>query len=101
MVTVVGAPLKARDQRMSSGASIFASVRVRVAASQRKPRSVLRRLPPAFLLKGGIFSPALEEVAEGAVEMPQRLLGGTLETSLSQVVSGSRLRAVNAAEVSA
>ena len=35
---------------------------------------VVRRLPPALLLEGRVLGAALEEVAEGAVEMAQRLL---------------------------
>src|SRR5260221_3564635 len=37
-------------------------------------RGVLSRLPAVFLVEAGILGAALEEVAKGAIKMPQRLL---------------------------
>ena len=52
----------------------------------------------ALLLERGRGGAALKEGAQGAVQVPQRLLGGTLDTSWSQLVSGCCFKRVKAAE---
>src|SRR5258706_13749149 len=59
---------------MSSGASILASVRVRAFTSQRKALlAYVTACRPRFFLNVGYCAP-LEEIAEGAVQMAQRLV---------------------------
>ena len=100
-VTVVGLDAfgKVRDQQILSGASIFANFRA--LPSHLKALLVYSAAClSCLLLKVGYFARLAKKLPNAVCKWRKACCTGTLETSLSQMVSGCFFNSVNKAEVS-
>ena len=97
-VTVVGLPVKRRDQRMFSGSACFASLRD--SPSHLKAEVVYSAdWTPSFFLKRGQLARPWKKLRYAVCKRRNDCCKGTLDTSLSHVHSASFFHSVNNAEL--